>query len=176
MIEQLHFVEPDLRAIDTTSAEVIACSVFQDERPMRGLAGLLDWRLAGRLSVIAKSDFLTGAEGEIVLVPGRPYVRFEKILVLGIGLRASFDEGVVRRVLAKLVSALDGLKVRRALVEVPGRASGKLDAAQAAELLLECAESALEDEMWTFVDDEAAEKAMAKKLVRRRDARSRPDA
>jgi hypothetical protein len=176
MIEAVHFVEPDLRAIDTTSAEVIACSVFQDERPMRGLAGLLDWRLAGRLSVIAKNDFLTGAEGEIVLVPGRPYVRFEKILVLGIGPRASFDEGVVRRVLAKLVSALDGLKVRRALVEIPGRASGKLEAAQAAELLLECAESALEDEMWTFVDDEAAEKAMAKKLVRRRDARSRPDA
>ncbi|HEX4517118.1 MAG TPA: M17 family peptidase N-terminal domain-containing protein [Polyangiaceae bacterium] len=176
MIEAVHFVEPDLRAIDTTSAEVIACSVFQDERPMRGLAGLLDWRLAGRLSVLAKGDFLTGAEGEVVLVPGRPYVRFEKILVLGIGPRATFDDGVVRRVLAKLVTALDGLKVRRALVEVPGRSSGKLDAAQAAELLLECAESALEDEMWTFVDDEAAEKAMAKKLVRRRDARSRPDA
>jgi hypothetical protein len=176
MIEAVHFVEPDLRAIDTTSAEVIACSVFQDERPMRGLAGLLDWRLAGRLSGLAKSDFLTGAEGEVVLVPGRPYVRFEKILVLGIGPRATFDDGVVRRVLAKLVTALDGLKVRRALVEVPGRSSGKLDAAQAAELLLECAESALEDEMWTFVDDEAAEKAMAKKLVRRRDARSRPDA
>ena len=176
MIEQLHFVEPDLRAIDTTSAEVIACSVFQDERPMRGLAGLLDWRLAGRLSALAKNDFLTGAEGEIVLVPGRPYVRFEKILVLGIGPRASFDDAVVRRVLGKLVSALDGLKVRRALVEVPGRPSGKLEPARAAELLLECAENALEDEVWTLVDDEAAEKAMAQKLVRRRDARPRPDA
>ena len=176
MIEQLHFVEPDLRAIDTTSAEVIACSVFQDERPMRGLAGLLDWRLAGRLSVLAKNDFLTGAEGEIVLVPGRPYVRFEKILVLGIGPRSAFDDGVVRRVLGKLVSALEGLKVRRALVEVPGRPSGKLEPARAAELLLECAESSLEDEMWTLVDDEAAEKTMAQKLVRRRDARSRPDA
>jgi len=176
MIEQLHFVEPDLRAIDTTSAEVIACSAFQDERPLRGLAGLLDWRLAGRLSVLAKNDFLTGAEGEIVLVPGRPYVRFEKILVLGIGPRASFDDAVVRRVLGKLVSALEGLKVRRALVEVPGRPSGKLEPGKAAELLLECAESALEDEMWTLVDDEAAEKAMAQKLVRRRDARSRPDA
>ena len=176
MIEQLHFVEPDLRAIDTTSAEVIACSAFQDERPLRGLAGLLDWRLAGRLSVLAKNDFLTGAEGEIVLVPGRPYVRFEKILVLGIGPRATFDDAVVRRVLGKLVSALEGLKVRRALVEVPGRPSGKLEPEKAAELLLECAESALEDEMWTFVDDEVAEKAMAQKLVRRRDARSRPDA
>jgi hypothetical protein len=178
VIETLHFVEPDLRAIDTTSAEVIACSVFQDERPLRGLAGLLDWRLAGRLSAIAKTDFLTGAEGEVVLVPGRPHLRFEKVLVLGVGPRDAFDEAVVRRVLARLVSALDGLKVRRALVEVPGRSSGKLAPARAAEVLLECAESALEDEMWTLVDDDATEKAMAQKLLRRRerDARSRPDA
>ena len=66
--------------------------------------------------------------------------------------------------------------MRRALVEVPGRPSGKLDPGKAAELLLECAENALEDEVWTLVDDEAAEKAMAQKLVRRRDARPRPDA
>jgi hypothetical protein len=176
MIETLHFVEPDLRAIDTTSAEVIACSAFEDERPLRGLAGLLDWRLAGRLSALAKTDFLTGALDEVVMVPGRPHLPFEKVLVLGLGQRSTFDDAVVRRVLARLLLALEGLNVKRALVEMPGRATGKLDPSHAAELLLECAEGALEHEMWTLVDDEAAEKTMAQKLVRRRDARSRPDA
>lgn len=176
MIESLHFVEPDLRAIDTTSAEVIACSVFADERPMRGLAGLLDWRLAGRLSALAKTDFLTGAEDEVVLVPGRPHLPFEKVLVLGLGPRSTFDDAVVRRALGRLVSTLEGLKVKRALVELPGRATGVLEPARAADLLLECAEGALEHEMWTLVDDDAAESTMAKKLLRRRDARPRPDA
>jgi hypothetical protein len=176
MIEALHFVEPDLRAIDTTSAEVIACAMFEDERPMRGLAGLLDWRLAGRLSALAKSEFMTGAEDEVVLVPGRPRLPFEKVLVLGLGARSSFGDGVVRRALARLVSTLEGLKVKRALVELPGRATGVLEPERAADLLLECAEGALEHEMWTLVDDASAEKTMAQKLVRRRDARSRPDA
>ena len=176
MIESLHFVEPDLRAIDATSAEVIACSIFQDERPMRGLAGLLDWRLSGRLSALAKTDFITGELDEVVLVPGRPHLPFEKVLVLGLGPRSSFDDGVVRRALARLVSTLEGIKVKRALVELPGRATGVLEPSHAADLLLECAEDALEHEMWTLVDDDAAEKTMAKKLVRRRDARPRPDA
>ena len=176
MIEALHFVEPDLRAIDATSAEVIACSAFHDERPLRGLAGLLDWRLAGRLSALAKSDFLTGAIDEVVLVPGRPHLPFEKILVLGLGDRSTFGDDVVRRALARLVSTLEGLKVKRAIVELPGRSIGVLEPARASDLLLECAEDALEHEMWTLVDDDAAEKTMAKKLLRRRDARPRPDA
>ncbi|HEY1957066.1 MAG TPA: M17 family peptidase N-terminal domain-containing protein [Polyangiaceae bacterium] len=176
MIEQLHFVEADLRALDGASGELIACSVFADERPMRGLAGLLDWRLAGKLSALAKSKFLTGAADEVVLVPGRPRLPFEKIIVLGLGVRSAFGDDVVKRVLARLAQALEGLQVKRALVELPGRGSGSLEPERAAELLLECAEPALEDEMWTLVDEAAAEETMAKKLLRRRDARPRSGA
>ena len=83
MIEEVHFVEPDLRAIDTASAEVIACTMWSDERPMRGLAALLDWRLAGRLSALVKSGFMRGEADEVVLVPGRPYLSFEKFWCSG---------------------------------------------------------------------------------------------
>jgi hypothetical protein len=170
VIEALHFLVPDLRAIDEASAELIACAIFADERPMRGLAGLLDWRLGARLSALAKSDFLRGDEGEVVLVPGRPKLPFEKVLLLGLGPRAAFGDAVVRRVLGRLITTLDGLKVKRALVEIPGRASGELEPERAAELLLECAEPALTHEMWTLVDTSDAEEPMARKLVRRRDA------
>lgn len=173
MIEEVHFVQPDLRAIDEASAEVIACAIFGDERPMRGLAGLLDWRLAGRLSALAKSGFIRGDADEVVLVPGRPHLPFEKILVLGLGARASFGDSVVRRVIARLSSTLDGLNVKRALVELPGRATGDLSPERAAELLLECAKSALEEEAWTLVEPEDAEEPITKKLTRRPDARSR---
>jgi hypothetical protein len=173
VIEEVHFVEPDLRAIDEASAEVIACTMWSDERPMRGLAALLDWRLAGRLSALARSGFMRGDADEVVLVPGRPHLPFEKILVFGLGARSAFGDGVVRRMLARLASTLEGLNVKRALVELPGRASGDLSAERAAELLLECAESALEEEAWTLVDAADAEEPITKRLTRRRDARSR---
>ena len=176
MIEELHFVEPDLRAIDASPAEVIACAVWQDERPLRGVAGLLDWRLAGRLSALAKGGFLKGEAGEVLLVPGRPKVPFEKILLLGLGTRKAFDDGVVRTALSRLKSTLEGLRVKRALVEVPGRASGELEATRAAELLAEQAPEVLEGPAWTLVDTPEGETTMRQRLLRRPDARSRPGA
>src|SRR5258705_12861410 len=63
-------VPPDLRQLDETSTELIACSMWKDERPMRGLAGLLDWRLAGRISKLARESFIEGELGEVLFVPG----------------------------------------------------------------------------------------------------------
>jgi hypothetical protein len=174
VIEELHFVAPDLRAIDLAPAEVVACSMWEDERPLRGVAGLLDWRLAGRLSILVKSGFMRGEAGEVVLVPGRPKLPFEKVLVFGLGPRARFDDGVVRQTLTRLKSTLDGLKVKRALVELPGRGNGELDIELATELLALEASEILAEQAWTLVDTEEAEASMTQRLIRRHDARPRP--
>ena len=80
----LHFVPPDLQKLDEPmAAEVVACCIWKDETPMRGLAGLVDWRLAGRLSVLEKSGFLLGNAGEVLCVPGRPRMPFDKVLISG---------------------------------------------------------------------------------------------
>ena len=174
MIDELRFVAPDLRAIDEAPAEVVACSAWEDERPLRGVAGLLDWRMAGRLSMLAKSGFLTGKAGEVVLVPGRPKLPFEKVLVFGLGPRAAFDDEVVRSTLVRLKATLDGLNVKRALVELPGRASDELPIARATELVAEVAPEVLEEQSWTLVDTDEAEASMMERLSRRHDARPRP--
>lgn len=175
-MSEARFVQPDLRALDATPVEVIACSAWQDERPFRGALGLLDWRLAGKLSALARSGFLRGDAGEVMLVPGRPKLPFEKVIVLGLGPRGSFDEAVARAAIDRLRLTLEGLKVKRALVEVPGRASGELDAERLAEILIECARDLLEEQAWTLVDTDDAETSLTQRLQRRRDARPRPGA
>src|SRR5436190_1879228 len=42
---------------------------FEDERPLQGLAGLVDWRIGGGLSALLRAGFCTGATGEAVLLP-----------------------------------------------------------------------------------------------------------
>ena len=69
---ELRFVAPDLRRLEQVGGEVVACGAYRDERPFSGLAGLLDWRLAGRLSRLAKKDFLRGDAGEAALLPAGP--------------------------------------------------------------------------------------------------------
>ena len=80
-MDPLRFLLPNVRALDDARAELCACSMFVDERPMKGVAALLDWRLAGKLSALVKEGFLTGREGEVVMVPGTSRLSFDKVLL-----------------------------------------------------------------------------------------------
>lgn len=169
---ELRFLAPEVRRLDEASAELLACTLWSDRRPMRGLFGLLDWRLSGRLSALAKSGFLTGVQGEVLLVPGRPQVPFEKVLVLGLGPRAGFDDDAFRLVVRRLMRALEGLRVRRAVVELPGRADAAIDPGRATELVLECAGDSAEHDAWWLVEDADSQKIIEERaLDERRRAR-----
>jgi hypothetical protein len=149
---EFRFVLPELRRLDDAHAELVACCIFRDERPLRGLAGLIDWRLAGRLSALARDEFLLGEPGEVLFVPGRPRLPFDKVLVLGMGARTGFGEGTFQLVVTRLLRSLEGLGVRRAVVELPGRAAGAIEASRAAELLLQCAGDSVIHDCWWLVE------------------------
>jgi hypothetical protein len=166
----LRFVTPDLRRLDETSAELVACAIWKGERPMRGLAGLLDWRLAGRISRLARERFVDGERGELLCVPGRPRLPFDKILVMGLGARASFDDAVFRESVQQLLRSLEGLNVRRAVVELPGRADGAIEPERATEIVLECVSDSPDHDAWWLVE---AEEAHARITARAQDERRR---
>jgi hypothetical protein len=100
------FVSPNLAALDELAAEVIACCVWSDERPMRGLAGLLDWRLSGRISRLAKESFVKGAPGEVLCMQGKPRLPFDKVLLVGAGTREAFDSGACKEATGALVRSV----------------------------------------------------------------------
>ena len=133
----LRFVAPDLRRLDEVASEVVVCGIWKDERPLTGLASLLDWRLAGRLSRLAKQGFLVGDVGEVLFLPARPRLPFDKLLACGLGRRAGFDDAIFRTVLARALDALTGLSVKSAVVELPGRGDGGASAERAASILLD---------------------------------------
>ncbi len=150
------FVEPELRRLDELSADLVVCTFFEDERPMRGLAALLDWRLAGEVSARLREQFATGASGDALLMPCRPRLPFDKLIVLGLGLRAAFDDEVFRSALAHVVRVTTGLASRRSVVELPGRGSGAIDAGRSAELTLEAARTTpLIESFWLVEPEEA---------------------
>jgi hypothetical protein len=167
---ELRFVAPSLHALDERPAEVVACAVYSDERPMRGLAGLLDWRLAGRVSRLAKERFVSGEAGEIVCMPGKPRLPFDKVLVVGAGARASFDDAACVRTVDALVRALEGLHVKRAVVELPGRASNAIPPERAAEIALLATRGSEAHDAWYLVESPEAQAAIK---VRSSDERRR---
>lgn len=167
----MRYVAPDLRALDGLSADVIACGIWEDRRPVMGLAGLLDWRLAGRLSKLLKAGFATGARGEALLVPGHPRLPFEKVLLLGLGARSAFGDGVFRETLERFLECRRGMKAQRAVLELPGRADGTVDPEHAAELALAIAEAALDEDLWLVEDGDGERRTEARLTEERRRVR-----
>jgi hypothetical protein len=165
---ELRFLAPDLRRLDEASVELCACPIWSDERPMRGFAGLLDWRLGGRLSALLKSGFVRGDFGETLLMPGRPHLPFEKVLVVGLGTRSAFGDGTFRRWVVRIARALEGMRVRRAVVELAGRATGAIDPGHAITLTLECIGASPEHDAWWLVEDAAAQRLIEQRAAEER--------
>jgi hypothetical protein len=167
---ELRFVAPDLHALDETPAEVIACAMWKDERPLRGLAGLLDWRLSGRLSRLLREQFMSGDLGEVLCLQGRPRLPFDKVVVIGAGERGAWTDDTFRAATAALLRTLEGLHVQRAVVELPGRAANCIPPERAAEIVLESVRESEAHDAWWLV--EAAE-AQAKIASRANEERRR---
>ena len=47
---EIRFAAPNLRQLDTLRCEALAGAFFEDERPLRGALGYIDWRMCGMLS------------------------------------------------------------------------------------------------------------------------------
>lgn len=161
----LHFTTPDLRQLDGAGGEVLACAIFSDEHPAKGVVALVDWRMAGRLSRRLESGLITGELGEVVLIPGKPRVPFEKLLILGAGPRADFDERAYATVIQRLLVTLGGLRIRMAVVERPGRHLGVIDSARGIDLLLEASADSGGQDSWTLVETAEEQKLITQRLA-----------
>jgi hypothetical protein len=164
----LRFTLPSLRKLDLSGTEVLVAGLTSDERPPQGVAGLVDWRLAGRISRVLKSGFVSGALGEVLLVPGKPKLPFDKVLLFGTGPAADYTEGRFRAVLEKILKTLEGLRARTAVVELPGRHRDALTAERAADILLEIAGARPEHDVWTLVEPAEAQRVITQHMIQER--------
>lgn len=116
----LAFCPVSLRALDECQADVLALTLFSDERPLRGLIGLVDWRLRGALSRWVRSGFVSGQWGERVLVPSHGRLTFPRLLLMGLGDKASYRADRARAAAQAAVQVTTGLSSRTLAVGLFG--------------------------------------------------------
>ena len=110
-------VEFDSGPIERSRADVAVVPLFTAERPLRGSAGRVDWRLCGRLSELIASGRVEGGRGEAVLVSTCGGLRAPLLIALGLGPRDGFD---ARRWAASARDALERcLKLGASTVALP---------------------------------------------------------
>lgn len=163
----VRFVLPDLRRIDELKSEALALVFFEDERPLRGPLGLVDWRLCGQLSRLLLRGRARGSVGEAVLVPTRPRLPFEKLFLFGGGPRAELDEARFAEVLERVLATFDRARVRASVVGLPARGD-RIAPERAMQIFLALAAAHPEQDQVTLIEDAEAQRAMAPVVERER--------
>jgi len=80
-----------MESIERVEADVAIVTFFCDDRPLRGSASRVDWRLCGRLSRLLRAERFAGDPGEAALFPTRGGLRAPMLIAAGLGPRRAFD-------------------------------------------------------------------------------------
>lgn len=104
-------------------SEVLVVSCFEDIRPLVGLAGEIDWLYGGIISGLMMQNKMTGRLGEVLLMASQNKLQVSKIILVGLGVRATYGYPQINSVAKQLYDAMDGLNVRERAIElfVPDR-------------------------------------------------------
>ncbi len=152
----------ELSRWDETKRDCLVLPVFRDDRPLRGAAGLVDWRLCGRLSKLLKTNRASADPGETMLLPPGRRLKFSRILWFGLGDAKAYSEDRFRKDLAWMLGVVKKAGVTEWTVQLPGRSSGLIGARRAAEIILE--DQLLADQSITLLEDPSGQKDIAELL------------
>jgi len=152
----------DLSRWDEAKRDCLVLPVFKDDRPLRGAAGLVDWRLHGRLSRLVKANKASAEAGETMLLPPGRRLEFRRILWFGLGDAKGYSEDRFRRDLAWILGVVTKAGVTEWAMQMPGRASGLIGARRAVEIILE--DQLLVDQPITLLEDPSGQKDIAELL------------
>jgi hypothetical protein len=78
-----------LESLDAADVEAAALFIVDEDRPLRGLAGLCDWRMYGSLSRALAGSWYQGKLGDTLLVPSQVGRRAMRVFVFGLGSSAA---------------------------------------------------------------------------------------
>ncbi len=101
-------------------ADTILVPVPEDERPLRGDAGLVDWRLCGLISEHLRSGYVSGQTGEAALLPGERPLSAPRILLVGAGSGSARGGRPVLRTMRSAAAKLLMMRSPAALLACPG--------------------------------------------------------
>lgn len=134
------FVTPELRRLDSIKSDALCLCLFQEDWPLRGMPGLVDWRVCGHLSRQREAGWITCDEGEMVLMPLAPRLHCEKLLIIGMGSsRTELTDERLTAGLDRMFRSLARMRAHATVLHLPGRPD-RVPANKVMELLLAVSE------------------------------------
>ena len=164
----IKFVPADLRRLDPFVGELLVVFVPEDLRPPPGITHALDFRLRGAISRLLVSAEFSGRLGETAVISPRPYLAFDRLLLMGAGPSSALNPQIYAALIDAVVRRLGEEGARRTVIELPGRALDSIAPELALDILLERADGDPHLDTWTLVESSEVAKRLSVRLRRDR--------
>jgi len=136
--------------IDVQECDILVTGFFQDERPLKGSGGWVDWRLNGMLSRFLIEKRLTGDWQEATLIPSQGRVMSRIILLLGLGQVKEYSYLRLRELSPFLLETLKKLNTSNICLSFPYEDSCNVDCGKLTEVLIESIADCLDLGQYSF--------------------------
>lgn len=113
----------ETRPLERVGGDVLVVGAFEDDRPLRGGAARVDWRLCGQLSELILAGRISGERGDAVLLPSSGSICAHRVLLVGLGERRRFTLATARQVMQDAAQRCLALGVHRIVAAPLGMAS-----------------------------------------------------
>ncbi len=135
---------------DVQECDILVTGFFQDERPLKGSSGWMDWRLNGMLSRFLIEKRLTGDWQEKFLIPSQGRVMPRMILLLGLGKVREYSYLRLREISPYLLEILKKLNTSSVCLSLPYEEDYNVDCGKLTEVLIEGIADCLDLDQYSF--------------------------
>ena len=104
----------DIKKLET---DAVAVGFFEDIRPLKGVAGALDWVLCGALSHLIIHKKIRGALGEAALLTTKGKIPAPKVFMVGLGSRSQMTPATLREASRTAAAIITGAGIMRAALD-----------------------------------------------------------
>ena len=123
--------------VDLQECDLLVTGFFEDERPLKGSSGWVDWRLNGSLSEFLLEKRLTGHWKEKTLIPSQGRMAPRMTLLVGLGKVKEYSYLHLREICPHLLEAVKNLKASSICLSLPYEESYNVDCGKLVEILIE---------------------------------------
>ena len=116
--------------------EAVVLLFFQDERPLKGASGMVDWRMCGAISNMILSERISGEKGESILIAPSRKIKGKKILMIGLGISSEIDEEKIRKTGMEVINKLANIGVRNFSIAMPPKQFTSIEVSRMAAAIL----------------------------------------
>jgi len=127
--------------VDKRDIQDIPCNLFclwhfSDEKPLKGITGLIDWRLDAGISQLIMSGKIEGSWGEKVMLGAMNALDGKELLIIGLGQRDAFEQSRMQEAGRLIARTVLDLKLESICMSLPGSGMKNLDSVVIAENIL----------------------------------------